>query len=163
MSQHNHILTDKRIVELCIPPNLIRYLIECQLDGTEHDEESSEVYAALMEASGEYLSKLDHKSRIVIARRMKRLMMSIYKWFKKNNFDSRKALIMSLDWVIALNDAGYITIDNEGFIHAIEKLHRIFDEGNSNVENWDKIERSAIKSGSKFHEFVQKQGYYTVN
>ena len=68
-----------------------------------------------------------------------------------------------VDWVIALNDAGYITIDNEGFIHAIEKLHRIFDEGNSNVENWDKIERSAIKSGSKFHEFVQKQGYYTVN
>jgi len=152
--------TDRQIIEECIPAQLIRYLVECQLDEAEIDDECHNIYAALLDAGSAPMYGIYGPRRNAMARRLARIMCNVRDWLKENHFNSRKALIMALDWVIAINDAGIAKITHQGFIEVLERLAEIFNDAPKEIANWDKIEKSAIKAGYKFHEFFQKEGYY---
>lgn len=152
--------TDRRIIEESIPPQLIRYLLECSLSDVEKDNEYREAHEALLSACDEPLHGVLGKRRDVLLRRLERIMKDTANWMRKCGIGSRKAIIMSVDWVIALNDAGIVKITHEGFISVIEDLHGIFQKAPAEIPGWEKIEKSAIKTGYKLHAFLQKEGYY---
>mgnify|MGYP003423422149 CR=1 FL=1 len=151
---------DRRIIEESIPPQLIRYLLECALNPEEEDDEYRELYDAILSACSDTLRDVHGKHREVLLRRLERIMKGASVWLKTNGIDSRKALAMAHDWVVALHDTGMVEITHEGFITVLERLAEVFREAPKVVDGWEKIEKSALKAGYKFHAFFEKEGYY---
>lgn len=151
---------DRRIIEESIPPQLIRYLLECALNPEEEDDEYRELYDAILSACSDTLRDVHGKHREVLLRRLERIMKGASTWLKTNGIDSRKALVMALEWVVAINDTGMVKITHPGFIRVLERLAEVFQEAPKVVDGWEKIEKSALKAGYKFHAFFEKEGYY---
>lgn len=154
-------ITDKKFIEDSIPCHLIHWLLQCSLQGVQRDAECFKMEKALEDHCVAKFGKLGVLSVAKSQRRLKRVMFDVKRWMKDNEFDTRKALIMACEFVVGLHAAGHIDIsEEEPLIVALNELREIFEKAPNEIEDWHKIERSALKQGGKFHAYFQTQGYY---
>lgn len=161
-------LTDKQIVEDCIPLVLFVGTIRRLLDlsnkrGDASDEQKAtlELLEIFKSEKDELLNSLDSKKKQQIKRRLNRIVLRISTYFSDNRFTPLKALTMITEWVIALNNAGGLAIPEDSkYMWALQEIKRQLDLADDYVNGWDKLENSARKQVNKVHKLCQLEGYY---
>jgi len=100
--------------------------------------------------------------QVKIYKRLDRIVTKILNYFIKNKFDTRKMFLAVSEWARALNEAGAIIIAEDSELHILlTDMHEIIlEKGYGAIENFDKIDISAINHVPKLHKLAQAEGYY---
>jgi len=95
-----------------------------------------------------------------LLRRMDRVANKIIRYTVSNKFDSRKAILAITSWLASLIEAGALEIHEGDYAELLEELGEIISVGYKELENFDKIDASAINHVPKIHAIAQKEGYF---
>lgn len=100
--------------------------------------------------------------RIRLYRRLDRIVNKTSRYFVRHKFDTRKAFLSLSEWITALLKANAIVIDPKSkYWGLLEDMGEIIQKnGYGEIENFEKIDASAIDHVPKLHKLVQQEGYF---
>lgn len=142
----------QRIEHALIPALLESYLLAFH-------KRTGKFTEALSILDMEFRNNLNNNPKLF--RRCNRLANSIIKYTAKNKFDARKAILMVTEWLRALIEAGFIRLEEgTSYWNLLEEIGEIIQAGYEEIENFERIDASAINHVPKIHKIAQEQGYY---
>lgn len=144
-------LTDRQRIEYALIPALLEsYILPLHKKEGKHQE-------ILDILQNEYRSYANTAS---LLRRMNRMANKIIRYTVANKFDSRKAILAITSWLAALIEAGALEINEGDYADLLEEIGDIISVGYQELEDFDKIDASAINHVPKIHELAQEEGYF---
>lgn len=92
-------------------------------------------------------------------RRLNRVCHKVNDYIKREKFDSRKCFLAIFGWASAVYDAGGVIIKGD-YWEIMLGLKEIVDEGYEKIQDFEKIDGSALKHVEKIHRIIQNEGYF---
>ncbi len=154
--------TDRNRIEDAIIPALLESIALAHIKA---DPKCTDAYEAMLEivreAVGECFNGLDTKRRLQLYRRLDRLANKIIMYFKKESFDTRKMFLTISAWIAALIEAGGVVFpEGSKMWGLLEDMGDIIQRGYKEIEDFDRIDRSALKHTNKIHSIAVNEGYF---
>ncbi len=154
---------DLHRIEDALLPCLFRHASVCHI---EECPEVADYYKDALEILDETIQRcfsgLTVKHNIALIRRLSRAIHKVNEYFVKNKFTTRKMFLTLSEWIKALLEGEAITYDETDriwiYLHDLGEI--IINHGYGEIENFAKIDESAINHVPKVHAIAQQQGYY---
>jgi hypothetical protein len=144
-------------VEDALIPSLFQYLIAMHIRDSPEKEKDYEVAMGILEKRIEDAFKGGDRKKLTM--RTARIARKITEYFIQNKFDSRKGFLTLTSWIKALDDAGGIVVEGD-FKELMLDMEAIIQRGYEEIENFEKIDLSAINHVEKIHKLAQEEGYF---
>lgn len=159
---NNHNYKDIHRVEDGIIPAL---LSQIALHHLSDPRVGYEAYETLLKVSKEVIDNtvkdLHHDKKHRIFKRLNRVTYNIVKYMVDQKFTTRKMFLTVTAWNESLQNAKAVYIEPDSNYDKILKwLDEIILGGYKTVENFDKVDASAINHVPKIHKLAQKEGYF---
>ncbi len=160
--QEIRIYDAKQVIEQAIFPAMFLHVfntnVKCRPESVSDYKES---IALTEQYLGEVLLSSDRGKLESRSRHLHKLNKSMFNYFADNKFDTRKILICCVDVILFLlaNDLLEVPEDSSFYIILCD-MQQLLECGCDEVEDFDKIEKSALKKSSKVLEELQKHGYF---
>lgn len=157
-------LTDRQRIENALIPALLEGVAICHIkaDG-EVKEQYKQMLDITKEAFADCFKDLPIEKRMQLYRRIDRIYNKIILYIRKEKFDTRKMFLMITEWVKLLLDYELLIIpDSTPFAELLKDLDDIVSRGHEAVDNFDKINASAINHVLSIHEIANKEGYFKL-
>lgn len=127
---------------------------------TEKDEEiEKELKPKIDILNAEINKAFEGGNKEKLNRRLNRICHKINDYIKREKFDSRKCFLTLFGWASAVYDAGGVVIEGD-YWNIMLGMKEIIDEGYEKIEDFDKIDGSALKHVQKLHKLIQEEGYF---
>lgn len=151
---------DTARIEDALIPSLLRYFLFMHIyyDPSLESEFQSKI-KILEEEIDRAFAGLSSEKRQKIDKRLVRICRKIEDYVKKEKFDARKCLLTFTAWAQSLENNGGI-LPGESFKSLLNALHEIILQGYEEIENFQKIDLSAINHVEAIHKLVQNEGYF---
>lgn len=153
---------DKQRIENALIPALLEGIAisHIKADG-EVKHEYKEMLVITKDAFAECFKDLPQEKRLRLYRRINKIYNKIIIYIRKEKFDTRKMFLAVTEWVKLLLDYELLVIaDNTPFAELLKDLEHIISKGHETVEDFDKINNSAINHVLKLHEIANQEGYF---
>jgi hypothetical protein len=162
MSKHNRTADAIRRVELSLPAALAYRLAKHFVPESSADREflahAKTVFNAVVLEPVEGLPRAKVESHVRSVTRLQAELLDQYEG--RGAVTVYAAMHM---WLQDLADRGLIEIDPEGaFVKCWEALGEAFAQDRSNVEAWERCQRSAGKMFAEWGEWLSSRGYYNA-
>ncbi len=154
---------DLHRIEDALLPCLFRHTIVCIV---ENHPESVSSYDASFDMLNATIEKcfdgLTDKKKKELRRRLNKIVRVIVDHFVNNEFRVMKMLLTLSQWAtyMHLNDILRIDEDSEYFKFLLSIEEQAQNGGYGEMEDFAKIDASAIKHAPKVYAIAQQQGYY---
>lgn len=154
---------DLHRIEDALLPCLFHWASKCHIDECP---EVAEYYEKALHILDETIERcfvgLPLKKKESLIRRLNRARYIINEYFVGNKFHVRKMFLTLAEWARVLIEANAIEYpDDSRFWEYLEDLGEIIiKNGYGEIENFDKIDASAIDHVPKVHKIAQKEGYF---
>lgn len=155
-------ITDRSRVEDGIIPMLLRGIALSHIDADPSVEGSyKNMLITLEDYVAECFKGLTAEKRLSLYRRLDRIVHKLSKYFVEQDFTTRKAFLTVSEWVRALLEAGALTINPKSrYFALLNEIGEMINKGYGEIEDFDKIDASAINHVPKLHSITQKEGYF---
>ena len=146
---------------------LLPYLFEdAALSHIAQDANVSQYYekalGILKEAIEKCFIDLSSADKVKLHRRLYRIAKKISDYFVKNKFSTRKMFLTILQWNLKVILEGKLFIEDgspyETFLGELDTI--IVEHGYGEIEDFEKIDASAISHVPKIHKIAQQNGYF---
>lgn len=111
-----------------------------------------------------------HKKKAQLERRVVRTCKRMDTYFKREDFDSRKCYLTLMGWVESLvREERRLRIEMPGikvvkighdFRLLLKAMYRIILQGYKQIDNFDKIDGSALNHVNELHKIAVEDGYF---
>lgn len=146
-------LTDRERIEYSLIPALLESYIK------PLNKISGQFNSALQILESEYKKSLKHDYKLY--RRMDRIANKIIRYTVSQKFDSRKAILCVIAWLVALCDAEALILEKDSkYWDLLQEIGEIIQVGYDSVPDFEKIDASAIKHVPAIHAIAQREGYF---
>lgn len=160
MKNSNTYYKDVWKIEDALLPSLFQYLIMIHLQRSPEYDKDYQVPMEVLEARiAEAFFGVSKEKETKLRNRTARIAKKVTEYFIKNKFDSRKGFLTLTAWIEALEKAGAVIIEGD-FKELINDMNDIIRKGYKEIENFEKIDLSAINHVEKIHKLVQEEGYF---
>lgn len=147
-------------VQDALMPTLFQYLVLMHIrHKPEHEEDYRDPMEVLDNKIREAFLGLTRESERKVRNRLARIAKKITEYFIREKFDSRKGFLTLMAWVDALERAGGVIVEGE-FRELVDDMKTIIQKGYETIENFDKIDMSAINHVEAIHKLTQGEGYF---
>ncbi len=146
------ILNDRQRVEYSLIPALLESYIH------PLNKISGEFNSVMQTLNLEYRKYLKHDPKIY--RRMDRIANKIIKYTRQQKFDSRKAVLTIVAWLVALCEADALILEEGAYWDLLQELGEIIQIGYNSIPDFEKIDSSAINHVPTIHKLAQQEGYF---
>ncbi len=146
-------LNDRQRVEYSLIPALLESYIH------PLNKISGEFESVMQTLGLEYRKYLKDDPKLY--RRMDRIANKIIKYTVSQKFDSRKAVLCVIAWLVALCDAGALILEKGKYWDLLEELGETIQIGYDTIPDFEKIDASAINHVQSIHDIAVKEGYFT--
>ena len=154
------------IVEQCIFPKIVKEMIELNLaNRAKKDlnyEEAEETRTFIKRLDGYLNKKLSSSGDLqkkLRTQRLERVYTSVERFAAMNKYDTRKILLMSTELVPFLAENDVLTLDDD-LVELFATIQEQVQKNSKYIDNFDKIEKSALKKCFKLLEAIQDTGYF---
>lgn len=146
---------------------LLPYLFEdAALSHIAQDANVAQYYEKALGILKETIEKcfidLSITDRVKLHRRLYRIAKKISDYFVKNKFTTRKMFLTISQWNLKLIADGRLFVEDkssyETFLSDLDTI--IVEHGYGEIEDFEKIDASAISHVPKIHKIAQQQGYF---
>ncbi len=154
--------SDRKRIQDALIPSLLEGIAICHIKA---DGEVKEQYKQMLEitqrAFADCFEGLPKEKKLQLYRRIDRVYNKIILYIRKERFDTRKMFLTVTEWIKLLLDYELLIIeDNTPFAELLKDLDYIISKGHETVEDFDKINASAINHVLKIHKIAVKEGYF---
>lgn len=149
---------DKRVIEDCLIAAMLRSLIaeHCRKD-PDTERSYSEAISVLDHWVSQFISGRDKQ----LQRRLSRIVYKISSYFVQNKFTTRKAFLCISEWCRALMEQdAFIVQPGSLFWGLLEDIGTVIQCGYEQIEDFDKIDASALKHVNAIHKIAEEEGYF---
>ena len=95
-----------------------------------------------------------------IERRIGRLLSKINQFFRDNKFNTRKILLLTIEWARILHEYKVVEITPD-YAPVLVELANIYDEHlPEHQDNYEKFKRSTLKQAVRLHNIILSEGYF---
>lgn len=166
---------DSDRVKDALMPTLFKCLITMYLSHNPEIADDLEPKIKILNTEIEIaFTGLSMKRQMQLERRVIRTCKRIDIYFKKEQFDSRKCFLTLMGWIESLiresrklrqlpeNKGNKIEIIkiSHNFRLLLKSMYRIIIQGYAEIENFEKIDLSAINHITALHNIAQEDGYF---
>ena len=144
--------SDRQRIEYALIPALLESYIK------PLNKISGQFNSVLQILSVEYRRHLNQNPKLY--RRMDRVANKIIRYTISQKFDSRKAVLCVISWLVALCEAGALVLEKGEYWNLLQELGEIIQTGYNSIPNFEKIDASAINHVPAIHGIAQKEGYF---
>jgi len=151
--------TDRQRIEDCIIPASFYGVLQSHVKNGIGDPEEYKQKLAMLRRVVE--KAIGNNQKLV--RRLDRMMAKLNKHFVKHKFTTRKVVLAISEWNRILLDSGAIDDNlNPEYYDFLKYIKdTIIKEGYGTIENFEKIDASALKHVPILHQIAEKEGYFT--
>lgn len=150
--------SDKQLIEDAIIPALLATLLKMHFNNT-NNQEINEALQICQEEVEKSFSTRDPKRRARLYSRIDRFVRKVGSYMCKNKFCTRKYLLAVTGWATSLVEAGGIIISDDIY-QVLDTLGDVIKQGYETIEDFDKIDASALNHVSLLHKLAQDEGYF---
>ena len=150
--------TDKQRIEDSIIPGL---LLGVMYSHVEKDSAAKEAYKDAIKVLHKTIDKYLGHNKMKLGRRLDRAINKISTYFVKEKFTTRKSILAVSEWNRALLAVDAVVVEDDEYKSLLQDIDRIImKNGYGEIENFEKIDASAINHVPKMHKLAQNNGYF---
>lgn len=151
--------TDIERIEDAIIPALLSCLLRTHIKINKQDKMLIEALRLCENSVHMSFYKRDPKNKVKLYKNLDKFVEKVGIYVCKEKFCTRKFLLAITGWANSLMEANSVIISEQTYI-VLEALAKVINEGYETIENFDKIDNSALNHITNLHKLAQKEGYF---
>lgn len=149
-------------IEDSIIPALLEGIIFSHIKHEPNVKESYEIAIGIVaDTINQCYNGIYCDKRVKLLNRMNRIVNKLNRYLVKEKFDTRKAFLTISAWAAALIEAQALIVEPGSKIYKLlQDMGEVIQTGYTEIENFEKIDASAINHVESLHKLAQEEGYF---